>query len=100
MKRPEEYSAIKERLGRKIVEEAAEFLKPEGIDFFDHVDYINVGTPLTHKHYLNCPEGSIYSADHDLTRKVIKNNLLQLALYTLTKDTPNIEFFSFIKTKN
>jgi len=29
-----------------------------------------------------------------------KNNLLQLALYTLTKDTPNIEFFSFIKTKN
>jgi len=31
---------------------------------------------------------------------VIKNNLLQLALYTLTKDTPNIVFFSFIKTKN
>jgi len=29
-----------------------------------------------------------------------KNNLLQLALYTLTKDAPNIEFFSFIKAKN
>ncbi|CBY22045.1 unnamed protein product [Oikopleura dioica] len=73
MKRPEEYKAIKERLGRKIVEEAAEFLKPDGIDFFDHVDYINVGTPLTHKHYLNCPEGSIYSADHDITRYLPEN---------------------------
>ena len=27
-------------------------------------------------------------------------NLLQLVFYTLTKDMPNIEFFSLIKLKN
>jgi len=66
MKRPEDYKAIKQRLGRRIVEEAQDFC--DEVKFLEHVEIIKVGTPLTQEYYLNTPGGSIYSADHTLER--------------------------------
>ncbi len=32
------------------------------------MEFIEVGTPLTHQHYLNAPHGEIYGLEHDQSR--------------------------------
>ena len=34
----------------------------------DHIDYVDVGTPVTNAHYLLAPHGEIYGLDHSKTR--------------------------------
>ena len=34
----------------------------------DAVEYFDVGTPLSNRHYLGSPQGELYGADHDLGR--------------------------------
>lgn len=34
----------------------------------DKVEYFEVGSPLTHKHYITAPNGEIYGIDHDMGR--------------------------------
>lgn len=33
-----------------------------------HVDYLEIGTPVTNKHYLAQPHGEIYGLDHNYQR--------------------------------
>ncbi|XP_010864408.1 all-trans-retinol 13,14-reductase [Esox lucius] len=34
----------------------------------DKVEYIDAGTPITNSHYIGCPKGEIYGADHGIAR--------------------------------
>ena len=34
----------------------------------DHIDYVEIGTPITNTHYLASPHGEIYGLDHTKTR--------------------------------
>ena len=34
----------------------------------DHIDYVDIGTPVTHTHYLAAPHGEIYGLDHTKAR--------------------------------
>ena len=34
----------------------------------DHIDYIEIGTPVTNSHYLGQPHGEIYGLDHGYGR--------------------------------
>lgn len=43
-------------------------LGSETINFQDHIDYVNIGTPLSNQHYLGAPQGEIYGLDHTRER--------------------------------
>ena len=34
----------------------------------DHVDYVDIGTPVTNAYYIAAPHGEIYGLDHTKTR--------------------------------
>ena len=34
----------------------------------DHIDYVDIGTPVTNTHYLAAPHGEIYGLDHTKAR--------------------------------
>ena len=34
----------------------------------DHIDFIDIGTPITNTHYLGSPHGEIYGLDHSKHR--------------------------------
>ena len=34
----------------------------------DHVDFVDIGTPVTNSYYLAAPHGEIYGLDHTKTR--------------------------------
>jgi all-trans-retinol 13,14-reductase len=82
-KRGEDYGAYKEALGAKMWQVVAELfphladkvggaslvstISPSLLCLFQ-VEFIEVGTPLSHKHYLNAPHGEIYGLDHNFAR--------------------------------
>ena len=33
-----------------------------------HIDYVDIGSPVTNKHYIAQPHGEIYGLDHSLER--------------------------------
>lgn len=58
------YRTFKQTLGERMWKQTLElFPKMEG-----HVEYFEIGTPLTNSFYLNGPKGEIYGLDHDLSR--------------------------------
>merc|ERR1719384_3082613 len=63
-KRGEEYEEFKKTIGQRMVDRCCE-LYPQ---IKDHVDYVDVGTPVTHKHYIAAPHGEIYGLDHTVER--------------------------------
>ena len=63
-KRGEEYEEFKQTIGQRMVDRCCE-LYPQ---IKDHVDYVDVGTPVTHKHYIAAPHGEIYGLDHTIER--------------------------------
>ncbi|KAK3882468.1 hypothetical protein Pcinc_013175 [Petrolisthes cinctipes] len=72
MKRGDEYEYIKKTFGHKAVEQACQ-LYP---DIKDHIDYVNIGTPVSNRHYLGSPQGEIYGLDHTSDRFSVQNNAL------------------------
>ena len=34
----------------------------------DHIDYVDIGTPVTNAYYIAAPHGEIYGLDHTKTR--------------------------------
>ena len=34
----------------------------------DHIDYVEIGTPVTNTHYLASPHGEMYGLDHSKQR--------------------------------
>ena len=63
-KRGDEYDAVKKSIGQRLVDQACQ-LYPQ---IKDKIDYIEVGSPVTNKHYLAAPFGEIYGLDHGFDR--------------------------------
>lgn len=63
---PEEYYEAKQEAGRRIIERLEE-LYP-GIK--DHIEEMEIATPLTHMRYLGHPGGAIYGYEQDLNQSV------------------------------
>ncbi len=60
LKRDDEYKALKDRLGRALVQRAEQHLP--GLS--DHMEVFEVATPLTNTSFVGTPRGSIYGPDH------------------------------------
>ncbi len=63
-KRGDEYEGIKKTLGYAMIEQVCK-IYPQ---IRDHIDYVDIGTPVTNKYYIAQPHGEIYGLDHSLQR--------------------------------
>ncbi len=63
-KRGDDYDELKGAIGNAMLEQACQ-LYPQ---IRHHVDFLEVGSPLTNKHYLAQPHGEIYGLDHHMGR--------------------------------
>ena len=63
---PEQYYEMKDEAGRRIVER----LEKQYPGFTDHIEEIEIATPLTFEKFLNHPGGAIYGYEQDLTSSV------------------------------
>lgn len=64
MHRGEEYEEIKQRIGKKALEQVCRFHP----DLADKVEYFNVGSPLSNQYYIASSRGEFYGADHNVKR--------------------------------
>lgn len=62
--RGEEYTEMKEAIGHRMIEQTLK-LFPQ---LRDAIDFIEIGSPVTNKHYLGHPHGEIYGLNHSTTR--------------------------------
>ena len=63
-KRGQEYKEFKKTISQRMLDRCYDlFPQIKG-----HVDYIEVGTPVTFKHYIAAPQGEIYGLDHTIER--------------------------------
>lgn len=63
-KRGVEYENLKNSFGEQAWQQVLKLFP----DLKDKVAYFEVGSPLTHQHYITAPEGEIYGLDHDMGR--------------------------------
>ena len=66
---PEQYYEKKYEAGQRIVNRLEEMYP----GFKDHIEEIEIATPLTHMRYLNHPGGAIYGFEQDLNQSVFFN---------------------------
>ena len=59
-KRGDEYEELKNAIGHQMIEQVTK-LYPQ---LKNHIDYIEIGSPVTNKHYIAQPHGEIYGLDH------------------------------------
>ena len=63
-KRGDEYEEIKDAIGHCMIEQVCK-LVPQ---IKHHIDFVDIGSPLSNVHYLAQPHGEIYGLDHTLER--------------------------------
>ncbi len=63
-RRGDDYDGVKNTIGHMLVEQTCK-LYPQ---IKDHIDYIDIGSPVTNKHYIAQPHGEIYGLDHSKQR--------------------------------
>merc|ERR1712029_1098367 len=63
-RRGDEYEGIKNTVGEIMLEQICK-LFPQ---IRDHIDYKDIGTWVTNKHYIAQPHGEIYGLDHSIER--------------------------------
>lgn len=63
-KRGDEYEELKNAIGHQMIEQATQ-LFPQ---IKNNIDYIEIGSPVTNKHYISQPHGEIYGLDHTKER--------------------------------
>jgi len=63
-RRGDDYDEIKNTVGEILIEQACQ-LFPQ---IRDHIDFKDIGTPVTNKYYLAQPHGELYGLDHTATR--------------------------------
>lgn len=63
-RRGDDYDAIKNTLGEMLIEQTCK-LFPQ---IRDHIDFKDIGSPLSNKYYLAQPHGEIYGLDHSKER--------------------------------
>jgi len=81
-KRGDEYEELKKSLGQRMIDKCCE-LFPK---IKDHIDYVDVGSPLTNKYYIGAPYGEIYGLDHTKSRM----GALNAALLRPETDIPGL----------
>ncbi|MCA9519906.1 MAG: NAD(P)/FAD-dependent oxidoreductase [Myxococcales bacterium] len=60
LKRDAAYKALKQQLGERLLERAERYLP----GLRQHIEVLEVATPLTNRSYVDAPAGSIYGMDH------------------------------------
>lgn len=63
-RRGDDYEGVKNTIGHMLIDQMCE-LFPQ---VRDHIDYIDIGSPVTNKHYIAQPYGEIYGLDHTKER--------------------------------
>jgi all-trans-retinol 13,14-reductase len=63
-KRGEDYEEFKKSIGQRMIDRCCD-LFPQ---IKDHIDFVDIGTPVTHNHYIAAPYGEIYGLDHTIER--------------------------------
>jgi len=63
-RRGDEYTELKDCIGHQMIEQVTK-LFPQ---LQDKIDYIEIASPVTNKHYLAQPNGEIYGLDHSSAR--------------------------------
>lgn len=63
-RRGDEYDGIKNTIGEKLIDQVC-MLFPQ---IRDHIDFKDIGTPVTNQYYLAQPYGELYGLDHDAGR--------------------------------
>lgn len=56
--------------------EVKEIQLSQNVSLQDHIDYVNIGTPLSNRYYLGSPRGEIYGLDHTKERFSLWNNAI------------------------
>jgi len=63
-KRGDDYDEIKKTIGEAMIEQTCQ-LFPQ---LRDHIDFVDIGSPVTNKYYIAQPQGEIYGLDHTAER--------------------------------
>ena len=63
-KRGDDYDEIKNAIGDMMIEQACK-LVPQ---LRHHIDYVEIGSPVTNNHYIASPKGEVYGLDHGKER--------------------------------
>ena len=63
-KRGDDYEEFKKAIAQKMIDRCCD-LFPQ---IKDHIDFVDVGSPVTHKTYIAAPHGEIYGLDHTIER--------------------------------
>ena len=63
-KRGDDYEEVKNRFGHQMIEQTC-VLFPQ---LRDCIDFTEIGSPVTNRHYIGQPHGEIYGIDHSLER--------------------------------
>jgi len=63
-KRGDDYDEVKKTIGEHMIEQTCQ-LFPQ---IRDHIDHIDIGTPVSNKYYIAQPHGEIYGLDHSAER--------------------------------
>ncbi|GCC28487.1 all-trans-retinol 13,14-reductase-like [Chiloscyllium punctatum] len=63
-KRGEDYENFKMDIARRLLDRVTEYFP----QLKDRIEYIRVGTPLSHEFYIASSHGEIYGANHDVSR--------------------------------
>lgn len=63
-RRGDDYDGLKKTIGEIMIDQACQ-LFPQ---IKDHIDYVEIGSPVTNYHYLAAPHGEIYGMDHSHQR--------------------------------
>ncbi|XP_048416829.1 all-trans-retinol 13,14-reductase-like [Stegostoma tigrinum] len=63
-KRGEDYESLKMDIARKLMDRVIEYFP----QLKDRIEYIRVGSPLSHEFYIASSRGEIYGANHDVSR--------------------------------
>lgn len=63
-RRGDDYDEVKNTIGEMLIEQTCK-LFPQ---IRDHIDFKDIGSPVTNKYYLAQPHGEIYGLDHTMER--------------------------------
>ncbi|XP_045626187.1 all-trans-retinol 13,14-reductase [Procambarus clarkii] len=72
MKRGDEYESIKKTFAHKALEKACELFP----SIRDHIDYVNIGTPLSNRYYFGAQRGEVCGLDHTTERFSLQSNAI------------------------
>jgi all-trans-retinol 13,14-reductase len=63
-RRGDDYDGVKNTIGEALIEQTCTIFP----QLRDHIDYKDIGSPVTNKHYIAQPHGEIYGLDHSKER--------------------------------